>query len=1135
MQAASSGVNVSDLVYNIMKQRILFEKDNGQQETPLEAFNRVSRYVARGHAVYEDAVEVKRFEEQATEMMFEHKFMPNTPTLVNAGFENAQCSACFVLPVEDNLDSIYKAHYNQGLIQASGGGTGFFLGNIRSQGTKASGRLVTKGPINWLKMYNEDATHVAQGMREGANMAILDVSHPDIIEFITCKKAGYKINVDDLAEQFGVSVEEARRFKAVIGIEKFNISVSISDRFMQALEHGDEWYFRDPHTREKKGSIQAQELWNLIVANAYENGEPGLFFEDTANRNHVIPHIGRIRATNPCVTGDTLIQTDRGLERMEDFIEESRENAQVMGMMGQWRSVKEFMNNGVKPVWKVTTRSGYSVKATLDHKFPIVGQRELIKLGDLGIGQELYLQPQKGQFGNQESGYLDKIEDNELLGWIVGDGYLTSTGGTKAGLIVGNQDRNLLPWFVDIIENVVGAKCKPYERVEFNTVQLISRKIWKWAVNEMGAHPVKSKYKRVPESIWTATELETKAFIRGLFSADGHVRIGNNGSSIILTSKSRGLLEDVQILFSKFGCRTTILDRSRPARDKLFKHETKLGETRYYGSDGELHELFLYGDAKLLFRNEIGFTKGSYKQEKLEQIPSENNDPFKGQGNLDQIVSIEYIGEENVYDITVDDPKEDLTMINNGIVSWDCGEQPLLPYESCTLGHINLSKFVTGMNGTSAINWSELEDAIRFGMRFLDGVVEVNKFPIPELATMNRGTRRVGLGIMGWADLLAQMHIPYDSEDAINKASEVGEFFDNISLDENRKLGRDRGNFDYFEGSIFDGVEDSMRSSDRTTIAPTGTTSLYAMCSSGIEPLFSPVTVRNQAGMIQVDYHPALFEMLKERGLDTPEIREKLANIGGSIRQAEFLPEDIRHAFPTSHDIHYSWHVKHQIAWQKNITSAVSKTINLPHDCHPNDIDSAYRTAYEGGCKGITVYRDGTRMYQPLSTKKKDNESLIQIGQRASVTYGTNRKVANGCGNLMVYIGGSKEGVHEITARLGKGGGCASAQTESIARMASIAMQYGAPPEKVAAQLGGIRCHVTAMHRSEHTGNRPRIVTSCADAVSVALSEHLAELEDSTAELKETNKHVGACPNCGAPVAFEENCMKCYSCGHSRC
>lgn len=763
MQVVSDAVNVSDVVYNIMRERILFQKDDGKQETPLDAFCRVANHIAKGHINYKSSEDTAAFIEKATEMMFEHKFMPNTPTLVNAGFPNAQCSACFVLPIEDNLPSIYKSHYDQGMIQASGGGTGFFLGDIRSAGTKAANRFVTRGPLNWLRMLNENATHVAQGMREGANMAILDVRHPDIVDFITCKKAGYNLDIEELAREFGIDLNEAKRIKSVIGIEKFNISVSIPNKFMEALVAGNDWYFKDPHTGEKMGSMPAQELWDLIIHNAYENGEPGLFFEDTANLYNTIPHIGKIKATNPC------------------------------------------------------------------------------------------------------------------------------------------------------------------------------------------------------------------------------------------------------------------------------------------------------------------------------------------------------------------------------------GEQCLLPYESCNLGHINLSKFVTGINGTSQVDWDALEDVIRFGVQFLDDIVEVNYFPIQELSDMNKNTRRIGLGIMGWADMLAIMNIPYDSDEALSKADEVGEFLDRISLDESRKLGRDRGNFPYFEGSIYDGKEKYMRNSNRTTIAPTGTTSLYAMCSSGIEPLFAPVTVRDQAGMVQVDYHPALFNILKNRGLDTPEIRQKLAKIGGSLKKADFLPEDIRNAFPTAHDIDFEWHINHQIRWQRYITSAVSKTINMKHDAIFDDVDKAYKMAFEGKCKGITVYRDGTRKYQPLSTQKVEPNGLIQIGKRAPVTHGSNRKVPNGCGNLMVYIGGNKKDTHEITARLGKGGGCAAAQTEAIARMASIAMQHGAPPEKIANQLGGIRCHVTALHKSEHTGNRPRIITSCGDAISVALEEHLAEMKGQTAEHKTTNGHVGACPSCGSIMAFEEGCSKCYNCGYARC
>lgn len=763
----STGAPVSQVTLNIMKKRVLHLKDDGKQETPLEAYTRAAIHVGQGHSRYNTTEETRKFINKSVEMMAEGKFMPNTPTLVNAGMPNAQCSACFVLPIEDNLPSIYKAHHNQGLIQASGGGTGFFLGNIRSTGLPADGgKVKTRGPLNWLKMLNEDATHVAQGMREGANMAILNIGHPDIVDFITCKRAGHKASIDDIKYLFGVEDYEAARMKAVAGIEKFNISVSVPDRFMLALERGDDWYFIDPHTKERAGSMPAQELWELIVQNAWENGEPGLFFEDTVNRYNKIPQVGRIQTTNPC------------------------------------------------------------------------------------------------------------------------------------------------------------------------------------------------------------------------------------------------------------------------------------------------------------------------------------------------------------------------------------GEQPLLPYESCTLGHVNLRQFVTGINGSSAINYEALEDTIRFGVEFLDNVVEVNEFPIPELAEMNHNTRRIGLGVMGWADMLALMGIPYDSEQAIEKAEEVGEFFDQTARDHSQKLGKDRGNFPYFEGSLYEGKVENMRNSDVTTIAPTGQTAMYAGgCSASIEPIIFPVIKRRQAEMEQIDYHPVLFEILKERGLDTPELREEFGKTG-SVRKVSSLPDDIKSYLPVSHDIHHSWHVKHQIVWQKYITSAVSKTINFHENAKPGDIAEAYIQAYKGGCKGITVYRDNSRSDQPLSSLANKRTELVQIGKRSDVTHGSNRKIPNGCGNLMVYIGNGEDGrVQEITARLGKGGGCASAQTEAIARMASVAMQNGVPAKTIASQLSGIRCHLTAIHRPPNmaSGDKPRIVHSCGDAISVALSEHINNGSGEDKIVTEVNMHAGACPECSEPLAHEEGCAKCYSCGFSRC
>jgi len=376
------------------------------------------------------------------------------------------------------------------------------------------------------------------------------------------------------------------------------------------------------------------------------------------------------------------------------------------------------------------------------------------------------------------------------------------------------------------------------------------------------------------------------------------------------------------------------------------------------------------------------------------------------------------------------------------------------------------------------------------------------------------------------------MGIPYDCDDAISKAQEFGTFFNKTVCDESQRLGKDRGNFPWFEQSTwYKAGYRNMRNSDLTTIAPTGQTSMYAGCSSGIEPIMFPVSKREQAGMVQVDYHPLFVEKMSECGLNTPEVMDKIG-ILGSVRKATFLPDKLRNIFPCAHDIHYDWHIKHQAAWQQHITASISKTINLPHDATVADVADVYLKAYRMKCKGITVYRDGSRMNQPISSLK----TAIPKNNRSEVTHGTNRKIPCGCGNIMLYCGNNEDGkVQEVTARLGKSGGCSASMLEALARISSIAIQYGVEPEKIVKQLSGIRCHLTALHKSKYTGDRPRIITSCPDAMSVAIEEHM--LNGSGKKLGISDKlshHSGACPNCGGQLMFQEGCSKC-SCGYSRC
>ncbi len=305
-----------------------------------------------------------------------------------------------------------------------------------------------------------------------------------------------------------------------------------------------------------------------------------------------------------------------------------------------------------------------------------------------------------------------------------------------------------------------------------------------------------------------------------------------------------------------------------------------------------------------------------------------------------------------------------------------CGEQPLFPYEACNLGSIVLNRMVQKTpNGLTEIDWEKLEDRVRKAVHFLDNTIDLNNYPLEELRKMNHANRRIGLGVMGFADLLIELGIPYNSEEGVKTAEVVMKFIQEKSHDESRRLAKERGSFPNFKGSRWERLGyTEMRNATVTTIAPTGTTSIFAGCSSGIEPIFSLVYVRknilDQDKDSFMEVHPLFEEKLKEKWLYNKDILEQAAQLG-SLEKVNGIPEDLKHVFVTSHDIAPEWHVKIQAAFQKHTDNAVSKTVNMPHESTKEDVANVYMMAYETGCKGVTIYRDGSRDKQVLNLVKK--------------------------------------------------------------------------------------------------------------------------------------------------------------------
>ncbi len=570
---------LSENALTVARRRYLRKDASGRiVESPAEMFQRVAHNVALANELYDDGRTVSGEEEEFFGMMARLEFLPNSPTLMNAGTDIQQLSACFVLPVEDSIDGIYDALKASALIHQSGGGTGFSFSHLRPSGdiVRSTGG-VASGPVSFMRVFDHSTEAIKQGgRRRGANMGILRVDHPDIEEFVTCKKAEGSFS-------------------------NFNISVAVTDHFMRKVESGGKFAIVHPRTDEIVGEKDAQRVFKLMAEMAWQTGDPGIVFLDRIEEDDPTPDLGPIEATNPC------------------------------------------------------------------------------------------------------------------------------------------------------------------------------------------------------------------------------------------------------------------------------------------------------------------------------------------------------------------------------------GEQPLLPYEACNLGSINLAKMIKVSKGLAEVDWGRLEGTVRRGVRFLDNVIDMSRFPLEEITQMVRGNRKIGLGLMGWADALIQMRIPYNSKEALALAGQVMAFIRKFADDESRQIGEARGSFQNIGSSIH---EPPMRNATRTTIAPTGTISLLAGCSSGIEPLYAITYVKRVSdGETLLAINPYFVRYAEEEGFYSEALMKKVAK-RHSIRDLEEIPEGARKLFVTSHDVTPEWHVRVQAAFQEHVDNAVSKTINLRQTATKREVEEAFLLAWKLRCKGITVYREGSKREQPLSLPEAGSKEI---------------------------------------------------------------------------------------------------------------------------------------------------------------
>jgi ribonucleoside-diphosphate reductase alpha chain len=879
---------------------------------------------------------------QYYDFMYQGIFEPNTPTLLNMGTPSGAGSACFTIKVDDDMESICKADHDASFIFKCAGGFGTNVSYIRPAGSPVGNTFnAATGPINLVLEKINHTTDIvkAGGKRRGANMGIMEYWHPQILEFID-----YKLKPGKL--------------------ENFNISVMFDESFWSHYDTGVDIDLR--FNKKLYDEMNPRELMKKIADNAWKSAEPGVLFADNANRKNPLREMwGDIKITNPCCSGTTRLHTNKGIREVESLYEDKTEievavDAVMHKSFRRYSKANEtqMMQKPASRVFKtaddadllrIETSDGYELDCTPYH--PMVLSNGTMKdASDLREGDELLLQSSKGLFGTDGDSDI-----GALLGFAQNHREL-----------IAPEDK-----FLDVIFQ---------KYTNLNKFDNIYHKHKQFIPNAYDDQPLhlnivlgfcEFEHDVVPNVVWNGTEQCVKSYLKLLFSTSAVCTVERE--LIRYYSSNKRFLQDLQILLINFGIKSTIKG-SNP------------------------YSLTVHGKSFKPFMYKVGLTTSS-KIRNID-VPRDSTGEVKYFTKVTSVTKLP--GKHKVYDAEEYDTHK---LIFNGIVTGNCSEQFMYHGESCTLGSINLAKLVSDIN--RKFDYHEFRDAVFISTRFLNDVLEVNQYPTEDIKTNSNITKRIGLGIMGLADALFKMGIPYNSEEGYEFMSNVAQDLYLDSVYESVQLAKVRGPCDAYNmliesGKTPDDVVDrvyprlrtdyhyssdlqkyGVRNMWTTTIAPTGTISMIADCSNGLEPIYALVYKKT----VQTGDHYYLnkeFEnALIQEGLYSDDIIKKVEQNYGSVQGLEEIPDWMQKVFVTAMDLHWTDHVVAQAIWQTWIDNSISKTINMPNNVTPEDIEYAYVLSHELGLKGVSVYRDGSRHLQVLHTDTSVKTKEGEIGAKS--------------------------------------------------------------------------------------------------------------------------------------------------------